>query len=72
MAVFSDRICSAVSFLVSSSLIFKDFSLAGSEGPASVSAWLLTASASDSFALICVFEASTVFFGVKLEVFYCF
>jgi hypothetical protein len=70
VAVFSDRICSAASFSVSSS-VSKDFSLAGSEGPASVSAWLFLASASMSFVSVCVFEASAVFPGVELESLYC-
>jgi hypothetical protein len=69
MAVFSGRICSAASFSVSFSPVSKDFSLAGSEGPASVSAWLFAASASVSFVSVCAFEASAVFLGVELEVY---
>jgi hypothetical protein len=53
MAVFSDKISSIDSFSVSFQ-ISKDFFLAGSEGPVSVSS-------------ICVFEASAALFGVELE-----
>jgi hypothetical protein len=67
VAVFSAKICSAAS--VSFSLVSKDFSLVGSEGPASVSAWRYVASASEAIVSICVFEASAVFPGVELEVF---
>jgi hypothetical protein len=49
VAAFSGRICSTASFSVAFSPVSKDFSLAGSEGPASVSAWLFVASASVSF-----------------------
>jgi hypothetical protein len=69
VAVFSDRICSTASFFVSFSPVSKDFSLAGSEGPALVSAWLFAASASVSFVSVCTFEALVVFPGVELEVF---
>jgi hypothetical protein len=65
VAVFSAKICSATS--VSFSLVSKDFSLAGSEGPASVSAWRCVASASEAVVSICVFGASTIFLGVELE-----
>jgi hypothetical protein len=50
-----------------SSPVSKDFSLVGYEGPASASVWLFAASSSDGFVSICVFGASTVFFGVVLE-----
>jgi hypothetical protein len=69
VTVFSGRICFAASFSVSFSPVSKDFSLAGSEGPASVSTWLFAASASVSFVSVCVFEASPVFPGVELQVF---
>jgi hypothetical protein len=65
VAVFSAKICSAAS--VSFSLVSKDFSLAGSEGPASVSAWRFVASASEAVVSICVFGASAIFLGVELE-----
>jgi hypothetical protein len=65
VTVLSGRICLAVSF----SLVSKDFSLAGFEGPTSVPAWLFAASASVSFVSACVFEASVVFPGVELELF---
>jgi hypothetical protein len=64
---FLGRICLIAPFFVSSSPVSKDFSLAGSEGPASASVWLFAASASDGFVSICVFDASAVFLGVVLE-----
>jgi hypothetical protein len=66
MAVFSGKICSIAYFSVSFSPISKDFSLAGSEGPASVTAWLFVALASDNLVLDYVFGVSTVFLGVEL------
>jgi hypothetical protein len=60
-------VCSAASFFVSFSPVSKDFSLAGSEGPASVSTWLFAASASVSFVSDCVFGASAIFLGVSLS-----
>jgi hypothetical protein len=64
-AVFSAKICYAAS--VSFSPVSKDFSLAGSEGPASVSAWCFVASALEAVISICVFGASAIFLGVELE-----
>ena len=43
---FSDRICFKVSFVFSPS-VSKDFSLADSEGPISISAWCFIVSASE-------------------------
>ena len=65
MAGFSAKICSAAS--VSVSLVSKDFSLTGSEGPASVSAWCFVALASEAVDSICAVGASTIFLGVELE-----
>jgi hypothetical protein len=65
LTVFPDRLCSAASFSVSSS-ISKDFSLVGSEGPASVSTLLFAASALVSLVSDCAFGALAVFFGVEL------
>jgi hypothetical protein len=65
VAVFSAKICSTAS--VSFSLVSKDFSLTGSEGPASVSAWCFVASASEAVVSICAFGASAIFLGVELE-----
>jgi hypothetical protein len=65
VAVFSSKICSAAS--VSFSLVSKDFSLAGSEGPALVSAWRCAASASQAVVPICVFGVSAIFLGVELQ-----
>jgi hypothetical protein len=59
--VSSAKICSAASV----SLVSKDFTLAGSEGPASVSAWCFVASASE--ASIYTLGVSAIFFGVVLE-----
>jgi hypothetical protein len=59
--VSSTKICSAASV----SLVSKDFTLAGSEGPASVLAWCFEASASK--ASICTSGVSAIFFGVVLE-----
>jgi hypothetical protein len=56
-------------FSTAFSLVSKDFSLAGSEGPTSVLAWLFVASASVSLVSVCVFEASAVYPGVELEIF---
>jgi hypothetical protein len=67
--VLSGRICFAASFFVSSSPVFKDFSLAGFEGPDSVSTWLFAASASVSSVSACVFRALAAFPGVELELF---
>jgi hypothetical protein len=69
VTVFSGRICFVASFSVPFSPVSKDFSLAGSEGPVSVSAWLFAASASVSFVSVYVFEASAGFPGVELEIF---
>jgi hypothetical protein len=69
VTVLSGRICFVASFFVSSSPVSKDFSLAGFEGPDSVSSWLFAASASVSFVSAYVFGASAVFPGVELELF---
>jgi hypothetical protein len=71
VAAFLGRICSIASSSAAFSPVSKDFSLAGSEGPASASAWLIVASASVSFVSvsICAFEALAIFPGVELEVF---
>jgi hypothetical protein len=58
--VSSAKICSAASV----SLVSKDFTLAGSEGPASVLAWCFEASAPE--ASICTSGVSAIFFGVVL------
>jgi roadblock/LC7 domain-containing protein len=65
VAVFSAKICSAAS--ISFSLVSKDFSLVGSEGPASVSAWRYVALTSGAVVSICVFGASAIFLEVELE-----
>jgi hypothetical protein len=65
VAVFSAKICSAAS--VSFSPVSRDFSLMGSEGPASVSAWCFVVSASEVVVSICAFGASAIFLGVELE-----
>jgi hypothetical protein len=59
--VSSAKICSVVSISSAS----KDFTLVGSEGPASVSDWCFEASAPK--ASICTSEVSTIFFGVVLQ-----
>jgi hypothetical protein len=66
VAVFSGKVCSVASFFVSFSLISKDFSLAGSEGLASVSTWLFAVSASVTLVSDYVFGASAVFLEVEL------
>jgi hypothetical protein len=48
-------------------MVSKDFILAGSEGPASVSAWCFVASASEVVVSICTLGISAIFFGVVLE-----
>jgi hypothetical protein len=60
---FSGKICSIASSSAAFSPISEDFSLVGSEGPASASARLIVASASVSFVSvsICVFEALATF-----------
>jgi hypothetical protein len=52
---------------VSFSMVPKDFTLAGSEGPASVSAWCFVASASEAVVSICASGASAILFGMVLE-----
>jgi hypothetical protein len=69
VAAFSGIICSTASFSAAFSPVSKDFSSAGSEGPASVSAWLFVASVSVNIASVYAFEVSAVFPGVELEVF---
>jgi hypothetical protein len=59
--VSSVKICSAVYV----SLVSKDSTLAGFEGPASASAWCFEASAPK--ASICTSGVLTIFFGVVLE-----
>jgi hypothetical protein len=66
VAIFSGKICYVASFFVSFSSISKDFSLAGSEGPASVLTLLFAVSTLVSLVSDCVFGASTVFLGVEL------
>jgi hypothetical protein len=61
----STKICSAAS--VSFSIVSKDITLAGSEDPASVSAWCFVASASETVVSICALGTSAIFFGVVLE-----
>jgi hypothetical protein len=68
---FSGKICSIASSSAAFSPISKDFSLAGSEGPASASAWLIIASASVSFVSVSIyaFGALAIFSGEELEAF---
>jgi hypothetical protein len=63
--VSSVKICSDAS--VYFSMVLKDFTLAGSEGPTSVSAWCFVASASEDVVSVCASGASTIFFGMVLE-----
>jgi hypothetical protein len=63
--VSSAKICSDA--FVSFSMVPKDFTLAGSEGPASVSAWCFVASTSEAVVSICASGASAIFFGMVLE-----
>jgi hypothetical protein len=69
--VFSDRICFKVSFVVSHS-VSKDFSLADSEVPVSISAWCFVASAPEAVVSICADSVvspwqTLLFLGVELE-----
>jgi hypothetical protein len=59
--VSSAKICSAISVFLAS----KDFTLVGSEGPASVSDYSFEASASK--VSVCTSEVLAIFFGVVLE-----
>jgi hypothetical protein len=72
VATFSGEICSVAFSSVVFYSISASFFSEGSEGPASVPAWITAASISADFvsASVCAFEASTVFLeGVEFKVF---
>jgi hypothetical protein len=72
VATFSGKVCSIASSSAAFSSISEGFFLADSEGPASVSAWIIAAPISADFvsASVYTFEASLIFpEGVELKAF---